>query len=205
MRHAMKRSYRDDMRLFPHRGAMLAYVALAVGLLALPGMAGNYMLSQATFVFVNGTVAVGLMLLIGFTGQISLGHAAFFSVGAYVEGVLLVRGVPFPLALLAAGVGTGAVGVVVGLPALRMRGIYLAMATLAFAFIVEEVIVRWSSVTRGNRGLNIPDPVLFGHKLGSGTAIYYLALAVFAVVLLAVIAALGSVALRNGQRMGRRR
>ena len=187
MRLEMKRSYRDDLRLFPGRGTLAAYLLLGVLLLALPRFAGNYMLSQATFVFINGTVAVGLMLLIGYTGQISLGHAAFFAVGAYVDAVLQIRGLPFPLTLLAAGAVTGIVGVIVGLPALRMRGIYLAMATLAFAFIVEEVIVRWTSVTRGNRGLNIPDPVLLGFKLSTGTHIYYLALAVFAVVLLAVI------------------
>ena len=183
----MVRFYRDDLRLFPHRGAVVAYVLLAALLLVLPLVAGNYLLSQATFVFINGTVAVGLMLLIGYTGQISLGHAAFFSVGAYVDAVLQTRGVPFLAALAAAGVVTGLVGVIVGLPALRMRGIYLAMATLAFAFIVEETIVRWVSVTRGNRGLNIPDPIIFGFKLSSGTHIYYLALVVFAVVLLAVI------------------
>ena len=173
MGRAMKRSYRDDLRLFPGGGTWAAYIVLAVILLALPLVAGNYMLSQVTFVFINGTVAVGLMLLIGYTGQISLGHAAFFAVGAYVGAVLQIRGVPTLGALVAAGAATGIVGVIVGLPALRMRGIYLAMATLAFAFIVEEVIVRWGSVTRGNRGLNIPDPVIFGFKLTTGTHIYY--------------------------------
>ena len=187
MRTVMKRSYRDDLRLFPSGGTLIAYLILAALLLALPLVVGNYFISQVTFVFINGTVAVGLMLLIGYTGQISLGHAAFFSVGAYVSAILELRGVPTLGALVAAGAATGIVGIIVGLPALRMRGIYLAMATLAFAFIVEEVIVRWGSVTRGNRGLNIPDPVIFGFKLSTGTHIYYLAFAVFVVVLIAVI------------------
>ena len=187
MRTRMKRSYRDDIRLFPTRGRLIAYLVLAGVLLAIPFGVGNYFLTQATFVFINGTVAVGLMLLIGYTGQISLGHAAFFAVGAYVDAILQTRGVPFVASLLAAGAATGIVGVIVGLPALRMRGIYLAMSTLAFAFIVEEIIVRWTSVTRGNRGVMVPDPIIAGFKLTSGTHIYYLALAVFVVVLLAVI------------------
>src|ERR1700745_4157433 len=137
MRFAMYTSYRDYQRLFPRVRAGLPYARLlGVGLL-LPVVAGQYLLTQATFVFINGTVALGLMLLVGYTGLISLGHAAFFAIGAYTAAVLEVRGVPFVPALLGAGVLTGIMGIVIGLPALRMRGIYLAMATLAFAFIVD--------------------------------------------------------------------
>jgi branched-chain amino acid transport system permease protein len=187
MRFAMNTSYRDYQRLFPHRGAVLSYAMLAVVLLALPLVAGGYLLTQATFVFVNGTVALGLMLLVGYTGLISLGHAAFFAVGAYTAAVLEVQGIPFVPALVGAGLLTGIIGIVIGLPALRMRGIYLAMATLAFAFIVDEVIERWSSVTRGNRGMMVPDASIFGLKLDSGTHVYYIALVVFALVLIALI------------------
>lgn len=187
MRFTMKTSYRDDLRLFPHRGAVMSYLALAVILILLPLGVGDYLKSQATFVFINGTVAVGLMLLIGYTGQISLGHAAFFAVGAYTAAVLQTRGIAFVPALVAAGALTGVVGLIIGLPALRMKGIYLAMATLAFAFIVEEVIVRWGSVTRGNRGMLVPDPTILGLKLGGGTGFYYIALVVFALVLLATV------------------
>ncbi len=183
----MNTSYRDYQRLFPHRGAVLSYAALALVLLLLPLGAGGYLLTQATFVFINGTVALGLMLLVGYTGLISLGHAAFFAVGAYTAAVLEVHGVPFVAALVAAGGLTGVIGIAIGLPALRMRGIYLAMATLAFAFIVDEVIVRWSSVTRGNRGIMVPDATILGIKLDSGTHVYYIALVVFALVLLALV------------------
>jgi branched-chain amino acid transport system permease protein len=101
--------------------------------------------------------------------------------------VLEVQGIPFIPALIAAGVLTGIIGIVIGLPALRMRGIYLAMATLAFAFIVDEIIVRWSSVTRGNRGIMVPDATILGFKLDSGTRVYYIALVVFALVLIALV------------------
>ena len=187
MKSPMKTSYRDDIRLFPSRGAMLAYVLLAAAALALPQVGGDYLLSQITFVCINGIVALGLMLLIGFTGQISLGHAAFFAVGAYTGAILQTNGWSFIPAFVAAGALTGIIGILIGLPALRMRGIYLAMATLAFAFIVEEVIVRWGSVTRGNRGMLVPDPVVFGYKMGSGHGIYYLSLIAFALVALAIV------------------
>ena len=113
-------------------------------------------------------VGLGLMLLSGFTGQFSLGHAAFLGVGAYTQAVLTNAGLPFVAALLAAALLAAAVGVVVGLPALRVKGIYLAIATLAFGFIVEEVFARWERVTGGNAGIHIEAPELFGWKLESG-------------------------------------
>ena len=102
------------------------------------------------------------MLLAGFTGLFSLGHAAFLGVGAYTQAVLHRHGVPFPLALAARRLLSAAVGVVVGLPALRVKGIYLGIATLAFGFIVEEVFARWESVTGGNAGMHVKAPTMFG-------------------------------------------
>ena len=86
---------------------------------------------------------LGLMMLAGFTGLFSLGHAAFLGVGAYTQAVLTNAGLPFPLALISAAALSAVVGWVVGLPALRVKGIYLVMATLSFGFIVEEVFARW--------------------------------------------------------------
>ena len=118
--HFPKRtSYRDDLRLFKDRTTLWQYVALWALLLVLPLMAGDYVLSQATFVFIYGIVALGMMLLVGYTGQISLGHAAFFAVGAYVCAVLQIRGVPFLAAFFAAGAISGVVGILIGLPADR--------------------------------------------------------------------------------------
>src|SRR6185369_3841696 len=174
MHFPMKTSYRDDLRLFRNRSSAMWYGLLFAVLILLPFVFGEYVLSQATFVFINGMVAMGMVLLVGYTGQISLGHAAFFAVGAYTAAVLETRGLPFVPALLDAGALSAVIGVAVGLPALRMKGIYLAMATLAFAFIVEEVIVRWGSVTKGNRGMTVTDATIFGYKMGSVPAVYYL-------------------------------
>ncbi|MCX7902522.1 MAG: branched-chain amino acid ABC transporter permease, partial [Burkholderiaceae bacterium] len=88
--------------------------------------------------------------------------------------LLVPAGWPFLLAIAAAAALSAAVGVVVGLPALRVRGIYLAIATMAFGFIVEEIAARWESVTGGNSGLQVPAPVIAGFRFDSTAALYYL-------------------------------
>ena len=88
------------------------------------------MLSQLHFICIYAIVGLGLMLLVGYTGQISLGHAAFLAVGAYTEALLQAAGVPFVVSLACAALFSAAVGIIVGLPALRLKGIYLAIATL---------------------------------------------------------------------------
>ena len=136
----------------------------------------EYWLAQISFVLIYAVAGLGLMVLSGFTGLASIGHAAFLGVGAYVQAVLSAKGWPFPLTMaLAAGL-SAAVGAVVGLPALRVKGIYLGMATLSFGFIVEEVLARWEKVTGGNAGIHIKAPDLFGWKVDSGEGFYYLCL-----------------------------
>jgi branched-chain amino acid transport system permease protein len=127
------------------------------------------------------------MLLAGFTGQFSIGHAAFLGVGAYSQAVLTNMGWPFPVALACSGVLSALVGVVVGVPALRVKGIYLGMATLSFGFIVEEVFARWEKVTGGNAGIHIKAPDMFGWKLASGEEFYFLCLVITVVCTLAVL------------------
>src|ERR1044071_5549862 len=185
MRFVFKTRYEQDIALAKHGGHRLWYGLLMVALLAAPWLFAEYWLAQLTFVLIYSIVGLGLMLLSGFTGLFSLGHAAFLGVGAYAQAALTHHGVPAPLALIAAGAIAAAVGVIVGWPALRVKGIYLAIATLAFGFIVEEVFARWESVTGGNAGMQLKAPDLFGLKVESGEAFYYLCL------VLAVIAPLG--------------
>jgi branched-chain amino acid transport system permease protein len=101
--------------------------------------------------------------------------------------VLTNMGVPFPIALVAAGALSAAVGVVVGLPALRVKGIYLGIATLSVAFIVQEILARWESVTGGNAGIHLKPPNLFGWKLTSGDEFYFLCLFITVVATLAIL------------------
>src|SRR5256885_8035693 len=132
MRFVFKTRYDQDIAIFKHAGQRFWYGLLLFALLLAPFAVSEYMLSQLVFICIYGIVGLGLMLLTSYTGQVSLGHAAFMAVGAYTHVVLISLGWPFLLAITAAALLAGVVGVVVGLPALRVRGIYLAIATMAF-------------------------------------------------------------------------
>jgi branched-chain amino acid transport system permease protein len=125
------------------------------------------------FVCIYATVGVGLMILTGFTGQASLGHAAFLAIGAYTAAYLQQFNVPFPVYFLTAGLLTGVVGALVGFPALRLQGIYLVIATISFAFIVEEILARWESVTHGNEGMRVKTMQLLGTAVSRDSPGFY--------------------------------
>lgn len=167
MRFLFKTSYEQDLRLAKHGGHVFWYGLLGLALVVAPWVAPEYWLAQLTFVLIYAIVGLGLMLLAGFTGLFSLGHAAFLGVGAYTQAVLTGMGWPFALSLACAAGLSAAVGVIVGLPALRVKGIYLGMATLSFGFIVEEVFARWESVTGGNSGKHLVPPEIWGFKFES--------------------------------------
>lgn len=186
MRFLFKTDYDQDLRLFKHGGQVFWYGLLFVVLLAAPWWASEYMMTQLHFIGIYSIVGLGLMLLVGFTGQISLGHAAFLAVGAYTEALLAAAGWSFWLSLPCAALLSAAVGIVVGLPALRLKGIYLAIATLAFGVIAEEIAARWESVTGGNSGLHVKPIELFGAKLDGDADFYYLVLALTAVCCIAL-------------------
>ena len=187
MRFIFKTEYAQDIRLFQHGGQVFCYGLLLLLLLAAPFLVSGYVLSQLHFICIYSIVGLGLMLLVGYTGQISLGHAAFLATGAYTEALLQGAGVPFVISLTCAALFSGVVGIIVGLPALRLKGIYLAIATLAFNVIVEEIITRWESVTGGNSGKLLKAIELFGFRFGSGESFYYLCLALTVLSCLALI------------------
>lgn len=176
MRFLFKTSYGDDIRLVRHSGQTFWYGLLLAVMIALPFTLGNYWITQANMIMIYAIAGLGLMLLSGFTGLMSIGHAAFLGVGGYTQALLVGAGVPFPLALIGAALVSAAVGVVVAIPALRIKGIYLSIATLAFGFIVEEILARWESVTGGNGGLQVPSPVLFGINMGKTGNFYWVVL-----------------------------
>ena len=187
MRFIFKTDYGQDINLAKHGGHVFWYSALVLLLLAAPWIVTEYWLAQLTFVLIYAIAGLGLMLLAGFTGLFSLGHAAFLGVGAYTQAVLTGAGVPFPIALIGAAGLSAAVGFVVGLPALRVKGIYLGMATLSFGFIVEEVLARWESVTGGNAGKHIKAPDIFGWKIESGVEFYFLCFVITVIATLAIL------------------
>lgn len=146
----------------------LLWSALGLVLLALAavGLLGvDYALGQLVFVFTYAIAGLGVVLIVGQSGQISLGQGALLALGAYVQAWLVVRGMPF-LASLPLSMAAGALGGwIASLPARRLGGLYFAMSTLAFALIVEEVLVRWESVTRGSAGLLVPAASVGGWSL----------------------------------------
>ncbi|MGH7921074.1 MAG: branched-chain amino acid ABC transporter permease, partial [Candidatus Dormibacteraceae bacterium] len=132
----------------------LALVALAVVTLLIPLAMTDATLTVYVFIGLYAVVVIGLSLLMGYAGQVSLGQGSYFAIGAYAAALLTMRaGVPPLLSLVAACAGTGLLAALVGLPLLRLRGHYLAFATLAFQLIVLSVIGEASGLTGGDTGL----------------------------------------------------
>ena len=184
MHFIFKTDYLQDIRLIKHSGGAFWYTVLLALLLLAPAVLDDYYIGQLTQLLIFATAGVGLMLLTGYTGLISLGHAAFLGIGAYTEAVLLARGYSFLVSFPAAAIVTTIVGIIVGLPALRLAGIYLAIATLAFAFIIEEVLARWESATHGYTGMIVEPIVAFGYEFSDGADFYYLSAGLLIAVVL---------------------
>ncbi|UQR62838.1 branched-chain amino acid ABC transporter permease [Bradyrhizobium sp. C-145] len=210
MRFLFKTDYEDDIKLFPHSGYVVTYGILIALLLIAPYVLSSYLMSQLVFVCIYATVGVALLILTGFTGQASLGHAAFLAIGAYTAAYLQKYNVPFPVYFLAAGALTGVIGALVGFPALRLTGIYLVIATISFALIVEEVLARWETVTNGNEGMRVKTLSLLGVTVPRDSpAFYYLCLAVLVLTIIGTLNLLRSptgrafVAIRDSETAAR--
>ncbi len=183
MRFIFKTEYQQDVKLFPHGGAVFWYSLLIAAMFAAPLVLDEFYIGEITYVLIFTIIGVGLMILTGYTGLVSLGHAAFLGIGAYAEAYLLGQGLPFLITVPISGFIAAAFGVALGVPALRMTGIYLAIATLAFAIIVAEVFARWESVTGGYGGMQVPDITLFGIDIYEDWQFYYICLIVTLIVM----------------------
>ena len=183
MRFQFKTSYNQDIRLFRDKVDGSWYGLLAVAVLVLPFLMEEYYVGETTWVFIYALCGVSLMVLVGYTGLVPLGHAAFLGIGAYAHAYFIDHGVPWVVAVALAVAITTACGLIVGLPALRMTGIYLAIATLAFSVIIQEVFSRWESVTHGFAGMKVDRPVIFGVEFAGDQSFYYLCLFFLAIVL----------------------
>ncbi len=179
-----KESYAQELTIFETDFGRLATVVGLVLLFAVvPFVSGAYILYIIITIGIYAIAAIGLNLLIGYTGQISLGHGAFFGVGAYAAAILATKmGVPFLIAVPAAGVITALVGMVFGIPSVRLKHLYLCIATLAGQIILEYVFVQWESLTGGAAGISIPTASLFGIDLGSDRNFFFVVFVCFAVM-----------------------
>lgn len=164
-------------------GAIL-FLALA----ASPHLLNAYLLSFVVLILITVTGALGLHLLTGSTGLISLGHVGFLLLGAYAYAVPVVKyGVPPLAGFLLAGVVPMLASVVVGIPSLRLKGLYLAITTLAFSFIISYLVLEMSWLTNGARGIGVARPELFGIDFSSDARFTHLCLAVATITLFAVL------------------
>ena len=183
-----KETYAGLVALTDQRWVWIWAAALVVALIAMPFAVNAYVLSLLTLVLITLTGALGLNLLTGLTGLISLGHAGFLVLGAYAYAVPVVMYRLHPLVgFAAAALVPAAISIVVGLPSLRLRGLYLAITTLAFASIINNVILEASSITGGARGIAVQRPEIFGLDFGSDQAFALLCLGVAVVTLFACL------------------
>ncbi|MBW1919448.1 MAG: branched-chain amino acid ABC transporter permease [Deltaproteobacteria bacterium] len=168
-------SYNDERRLIdkPWKGFWIGL--LFAGLVFLPLLADEHLIYVATLIFVYSIGVQGQNILIGYTGQISLGQAGFLAIGAFTFGHLSRMGILIPLALVAAGLVAGVFGLLVGFPSLRLKGPYLAIATLGFGIAVYQVLTAYSFLSGGRMGLVVRKfPALIG--LSRGISTYYFSL-----------------------------
>lgn len=167
-------SYAHDESLWPTRVQRAWLGVLALALIAFPFGANGYQVSLACMLGIHVIAAAGLNIMTGYTGLISLGHAAFMGVGCYTAAWFAQRGVPFFATLPLAGAMAALLGLLVGLPSLRIKGLYLAVATLATQFLLVYVFREWDSVTGGVRGVNVPNASLGGFELLNDQRMYFL-------------------------------
>jgi len=193
-----KTTYAADMALYPLPVARWTVAAIALAMCAAPFFLHEYYVSIINLVMVATVGALGLNILVGYTGQISIGHAAFMSVGAYTAANLAVRmDLPFWITLPAGGLMAAAVGAVVGIPSLRIRGLYLAIATLAGQLIIEWTINHVPWISGGvQASIEVARPTLFGSQLKTQFQLYWFLL-FFAV--LAIVGTLNLVRSRIGR------
>ncbi|MFC1825161.1 branched-chain amino acid ABC transporter permease [Thermodesulfobacteriota bacterium] len=174
-------TYFDDIRYFDETYKRVLLGIFLVLLYVLPAIFSfsSYLIFVLNLVLIYSIMTIGFNLLMGFTGQISLGHAAFMAIGAYTSAILMSRaGWPFLLALPAAGFLTAIVGAAVGPSALRIKGLYLALVTMCFSFIVDIVILEWPSMTNASDGMFVPYAAIGSWELDTDLEKYFLILTV---------------------------
>src|SRR5256884_2728104 len=173
----------------PH--AVRATAVRTVGLLTLVGLAcllpfalSDYRTFQFTQVGAYAIALLGLNMLTGYNGQISLGHGAFYALGAYTTAIMIDRwSVPYPLTVVAAGVLCLAAGFLFGIPALRLEGLYLALATFALALAIPQILKYFEHWTGGSQGIVLSKPAPpWGMKASPDQWLYYFTLAVLVIL-----------------------
>ena len=187
MRFIFKTKYEQDISISRHEGDRFWYFTLILVMLLIPLVLDDFYLGEISYVCILAIAGIGLMILSGYTGLASLGHAAFLGIGAYTHAYLLTHGVPFYFSIVLVILVSFSVGAMIGIPILRLTGMYLAIATLALGFIAEHVFIRWEYFTGGNRGMAVIPPEFFGLSFRDSTTFYYICLFFLVISMLAAI------------------
>jgi branched-chain amino acid transport system permease protein len=181
----MKRDYYEDVQFFRSGVTLFWFIVLIAFLALFPFLFKNYYVYVANYMAINVIVAIGLSLLVGYTGQISLGHSGFFAIGAYGTLALMSKvGLPFVIALPAAALATALFGFFIGLPALRLEGPYLSIATLGFGLTITRVIGR-IEFFGGRQGLHAPELTIGPWHLNTDRDFYYLLITITVILTVA--------------------
>ena len=178
-----KTSYLQDLAIAKTRTAKVSYAVLLIVLAIIPLVTGEFYVGELGGLFIFAIAGVGLMLLTGYTGLVSLGHAAFLGIGAYAHAIMLAQGLPFLVSLPLAGLITAAFGIAIGVPTLRMSGLYLAISTLAFGSIIGTVLQKWDKLTGGFDGFPVQTPTILGMKIQGAIGTYYTSMIVLVFVI----------------------
>ena len=168
-------NYRLELSIFRTTKQKVVLLAALLALFGIPLLAGNYLLYILNFVFIAVIAVLGLNIVTGYAGLINLGQGALLAVGAYATAILAGYGLPFWIVIPLAGGAATFIGLLVGLPSLRLEGLYLAIATLAFHMVALFAISHGDSITGGFDGIKLARPALGGFVLDSPRKFYYLA------------------------------
>jgi len=190
-------NYGQDIAMVRTRSHWIFLAVLMVFVFTIPQWASNATLALATIIGITIISAHGLNILTGNCGMVSLGHSGFMMVGGYTLAILCrSAGLPFWVALPVAGLVAGIVGIIFGLPSLRIKGFYLIMATVAAYFIIHWLVLQFRSLTGGTEGMPVPAPDLFGLSIRDKTIYYYV---VMVLVVLATVVAKNILRTRAGR------
>jgi branched-chain amino acid transport system permease protein len=175
-------TYARDMAIVRTKTHWFLLIAFLIVLFTTPLYFGNYWLGVCNLIGITLIAAVGLNILVGYCGQLSIGHAGFIAVGAYTSAILTNRlELPFLVGLICAGIMAGIIGLIFGIPSVRVKGFYLAITTIAAQFIIIWVINHWS-LTGGFTGIKVPYASIGGYEFRSEASQFYLIMVIAALV-----------------------
>ena len=168
-------SYAEDMAIVRTRTQWVLMIAFIILLFSAPAYLNNYWLSIINLFGITLISIIGLNILVGYCGQLSIGHAGFMAVGAYTSAILTSKlGLPFPVALISSGIMAGAIGLIFGIPSVRVKGFYLAITSIAAQFIIIWIINHWTSLTGGFSGISVPYASIGGFLFNTEGREYFL-------------------------------